>query len=101
MKRIVIALPFWAMAAVCLPGMVQPVMAAPVACVGESMDTEIPWSTVEGLLHQVTELRPYSFTQLKGWYEAGTLTVSQLGSGYEVRIVDEDGICDVLILNQG
>lgn len=93
MKRIVIALPFWAMAALCLPGMVQPLLAAPVVCL-----TELPASTVEAVLHRVAELRPYSVTQLRGMYDSGQLTISQSGSGYEVRIVDEDGIVDVLIL---
>ena len=63
-----------------------------------TMDSELPWSTVSAVLKRVSETHPYSYAQLVDGYQVGLVTVQALGSGYEVRIYDEDGLVDILII---
>lgn len=64
-----------------------------------TMDSELPWSTVSAVLMKVTEVRDYSYSQLVDGYQVGLVTVQSLGSGYEVRIYDEDGLTEVLVID--
>lgn len=59
----------------------------------------LPWSTVSAVLKRVSELHEYSYTALVDGYDAGLVTVEQSGSGYLVRITNEDGIVDQILID--
>ncbi|MFN8396484.1 MAG: hypothetical protein U0176_17805 [Bacteroidia bacterium] len=56
---------------------------------------ELPWSTVSAVLEAVTDVRPYTYDQLVSWYQVGRVTVEQVGSGYRVTVLNDDGILDI------
>ena len=60
--------------------------------------SDLPWSTVSAVLEAVTDVRPYSYAELVDWYQVGLVTVESVGSDYRVKITDEDGLGDVLII---
>jgi hypothetical protein len=72
--------------------------AAPLFPVAEvCICSELPWATVDAVLKKVAEQGHYGYTVLMGRYDDGLLTVTQsAGGGYEVRIYDEDGLLDVI-----
>ena len=59
---------------------------------------ELPWSTVSAVLKKMEEVRDYSYDQLVSWYNVGRVTVEQVGSGYRVTVLDDDGILEITVL---
>lgn len=60
---------------------------------------ELPWSTVQAVLKKVETMGHYTYTQLVNWYSVGLVTVEQVDSVYVVRIYDEDGLTDVILMD--
>ena len=92
MKRIAILLPLVAGLAMPLAAFSAP--AAPAV----SEVSELPWSTVSKVLERVTDVWPYSYAQLVDWYQVGRVTVEQVGSGYRVTALNDDGILEITVL---
>ena len=60
---------------------------------------ELPWSTVSAVLEAVTDVRPYTYDQLVNWYQVGRVAVEQMGSGYRVTVLDDDGLGDIILIS--
>jgi hypothetical protein len=61
--------------------------------------SELPWATVDAVIKKVAAQGRYTYASLTGWYDAGQLTVALSSSGaYVVRIVDADGVLDILVV---
>jgi hypothetical protein len=69
---------------------------APVVMMEE---TELPWSTVTAVLHEVDARTSYTYSELIDWYQVSLVTIEQIGtSSYKVTVYDGDGLGDVVMI---
>lgn len=61
-------------------------------------ETDLPWSTVDAVLKAVEDQTEWSYSQLVGWYHANRLTVNLIDGDYVVSFLDDDGLAQVVIL---
>lgn len=76
-------------------------LAAPVPQVVVAVACSLPWETVDAVLKRVDELRvDYTYPQLVNWYHVGLLTVELIDGVYHVTLYDEDGITEIIMLDE-
>ena len=63
-----------------------------------TQQSELPWSTVQAILHQVEDHVAYTYSELVNLYETGRLTIEQVSEGYLVRILNADGSADTVLI---
>ena len=72
----------------------RPMMAS---CAAEQ--TELPWSTVTAILHQVEDHVNFTYNELVDMYAIGRVTIDVVSEGYLVKTLDDDGILDSILIS--
>jgi hypothetical protein len=60
---------------------------------------ELPWSTVSAVFQRVEQETEYIYSQLVEWFQVALCMVEYIDSDYVVKIYDEDGLTDSIIID--
>ena len=71
----------------------RPMMAS---CAAEQ--TELPWSTVTAILHQVEDHVNFTYNELVDMYAIGRVTIDVVSEGYSVVVMNADGSTDTVLI---
>ncbi|HEX2899157.1 MAG TPA: hypothetical protein VHS96_05480 [Bacteroidia bacterium] len=62
-------------------------------------ESELPWSTVQAVLYEVDDQTAYAYSELVEWYQVGRVTIEEVTEGYLVKILDNDGVLDSILIS--
>ena len=66
------------------------------SCAAEQ--TELPWSTVTAILHQVEDHVNFTYNELVDMYAIGRVTTDVVSEGYSVVVMNADGSTDTVLI---